>query len=203
MRVRGLPYRHTSSLANVYVSMGLWRGSPDLDAIATLTDQPTDALAGARTRVMPSYQYFPLSGMNLAFRRDVACLMYFAPMGAGQPFSRFDDIWCGLVVQRVFRHLGYSIVCGRPWINHRRASDPFVNLVKEAPGIGANENLWQTIDAIPLSGNSPKDCMQEVAAELAAQSDEYLADWGRRIASWCDLFGRVDDDVEVQPIAET
>ena len=35
---------------------------------------------GLESWVMPSDQYFPMCGMNLAFRRDVACLMYFPPI---------------------------------------------------------------------------------------------------------------------------
>ena len=189
MRVRGLPYRNLGVLADVQVSMGLWRGCPDLDAVTTLTNgTAAGSVSSVGTRVMPERQYFPLSGMNLAFRREVASLMYFAPMGRGQPYRRFDDIWCGLMLQRICRHLGYSIVCGRPLVDHRRASDPFVNLVKEAPGLAANERLWETIEAAPLSAREPRECMSEMGAALAAADDEYIAMWGRGIGGWCDLF---------------
>jgi hypothetical protein len=196
MRVRGLPYRNLGVLRDVHVSVGLWRGCPDLDAITTLAGPDASRCVGLpNTRVMPSHQYFPMSGMNLAFRRNVACLMYFAPMGSGQPFSRFDDIWCGLVLQRICRHLGYSIVCGRPVVDHRRASDPLQNLVKEAPGIQANERLWETIDAITLSSRAPRQCMLEVGRALALADDDYLVAWGRAITGWCGLFEEVVDMV--------
>jgi Reversibly glycosylated polypeptide len=189
LRVRGLPYVNSGVLRDVHVSMGLWRGAPDLDAITTLAGGGTAvSIAGAQTRVMSSHQYFPLSGMNLAFRREVACLMYFAPMGVGEPFRRFDDIWCGLGVQRICRHLGYSITCGRPLIDHRRASDPLVNLVKEAPGVAANEHVWEAIDAIELTERDPRRCMLELGAALAGNADAYLAGWGRAIGIWCALF---------------
>jgi len=201
MRVRGLPYRNLGVLPNVQVSMGLWRGCPDVDAVSTLAGVDTVSVAGIDTRVMPERQYFPISGMNLAFRRDVACLMYFAPMGRGQPYRRFDDIWCGVVLQRICRHLGYSIVCGRPLVDHRRASDPFVNLVKEAPGVAANEHLWETIDAVRLNGREPHECMAEMGAALSAADDEYLAGWGRRICGWCELFDQVARPVAVPAAA--
>ena len=192
MRVRGLPYRNVGVLRDVYVSMGLWRGYPDLDAINTLIGaEGRTSLLHAGTRVMPSRQYFPMSGMNLAFRREVACLMYFAPMGQGQPYARFDDIWCGTVLQRICRHLGYSIVCGEPLVDHRRASDPFVNLVKEAPGVRANEHLWEVIDSVSLTADQPRDCMLEIAAALTGCDDEYLAGWGRAVGGWCRLFDEV------------
>jgi hypothetical protein len=169
--------------------MGLWRGCPDLDAITMLAGGGTAvSIASAQTRVMASHQYFLLSGMNLAFRREVACLMYFVPMGQGQPFRRFDDIWCGLGVQRICRHLGYSMTCGRPLVDHRRASDPIVNLVKEAPGVAANEHVWEAIDAVVLTERRPLGCMLELGAALAADADAYLAGWGRAIGIWCALF---------------
>jgi hypothetical protein len=189
MRVRGLPYHNAGVLRNVQVSMGLWRGCPDIDSVMTLAGgQSAVSVTGTGTRVMPAAQYFPLSGMNLAFRREVACLMYFPPMGRGQPYGRFDDIWCGIVVQRIFRQLGYSIVCGQPLVDHRRASNPFTNLVKEAPGIVANEHVWETIDAVELNGDDPRSCMEEMGTALGRSDDEYVARWGRAITAWCALF---------------
>lgn len=189
LRVRGLPYRNLGLVPDVAVSMGLWRGIPDLDAVSTLgAGGPLPSLGDPPTRVMPPAQYFPLSGMNLAFRAEAACLMYFPPMGRGQPYRRFDDIWCGLAVQRICRHLGWAIVCGRPVIDHRRASDPFTNLAKEAPGIVANEHVWEAVDAVALTAADPLGCMTELADQLAGSADAYLAGWGAAAAGWCRLF---------------
>jgi hypothetical protein len=197
LRVRGLPYANAGTLRNVYVSMGLWVGHPDVDAIQLLAhpspggerrDPVLDR--GLSSRLMPGEQYFPLCGMNLAFRREAACLMYFPPMGLNSPYSRFDDIWAGLVLQRICRHLRYGIVCGQPVVEHRRASDPFTNLVKEAPGIRTNENLWQIIDAVDLLGSDPLTCMREMGAALGGyrRGDEYVRRWGCAILEWCKLF---------------
>lgn len=195
LRVRGLPYRNFGEPLPVDVSMGLWLGCPDLDSVQSLGQKATQTddrlvLAVDSTRVMPSEQYFPMSGMNLAVRREAACLMYYPPMGKGSPYARFDDIWCGLVVQRICRHLRRSIVCGRPFVEHRRASDPLVNLVKEAPGIGANEHMWELVEAIELRGTTPVDCMREVGDGLVASAgdEDYVERWGRAILAWCDLF---------------
>ncbi len=189
MRVRGLPYGNGGVLSDVEVSMGLWAGSPDIDAITTLAGAYSDvSISGTRTRVMPAMQYFPLSGMNLAFKREVASLMYFPPMGSGQPYRRFDDIWCGITLQRICRHLGYSITCGAPLVNHQRASNPFTNLVKEAPGVVVNETVWETIEDVELSGSDPRACMEQMGAALAGNGDEYVAHWGRAIVAWCELF---------------
>jgi hypothetical protein len=196
LRVRGLPYRNFGTLDNVAVSIGLWVGNPDLDAVQTLANGITPAdvelVSAVSTRVLPSEQYFPISGMNLAFRRDVACLMYYPPMGLNSPYARFDDIWSGLVMQRVCRHLRLPIVCGQPLVDHRRASDPFANLEKESPGLGANERIWELVDAIELGEATPLACMREMGAglERGADGDEYVGLWGRAILEWCELFGQ-------------
>lgn len=194
LRVRGLPYRNLGVLGDVCVSHGLWAGNPDLDAIQTLANAVGPAGAEfvlrAPTRVLPSEQYFPISGMNLAFRRKVACLMYFPPMGLNSPYRRFDDIWCGLVMQRICRHLGLRIVCGRPLVEHRRASDPWVNLEKESPGLRANERMWELVDAVELSERTPLACMREMGAGLGrnGDGDAYVKGWGDAILEWCELF---------------
>jgi Reversibly glycosylated polypeptide len=193
LRVRGLPYRNFGGPLPVDVSVGLWLGHPDLDAVQSLANHAQTAgnlVSEVRSRVMPSEQYFPMSGMNLAVRREAACLMYFPPMGDGSPFGRFDDIWCGLVVQRICRHLRRPIVCGRPMVEHQRASDPFANLIKEAPGIDANERMWERIDAVELQGGTPLGCMRDLGAGLraSANGDRYLERWGRAILAWCELF---------------
>lgn len=196
LRVRGMPYRNFGGPLPVDVSVGLWMGHPDLDAVQTLAHaHETPHVVGnlvstVSSRVMPSEQYFPMSGMNLAVRREAACLMYFPPMGLDSPYGRFDDIWCGLVVQRICRHLRRSIVCGRPLVNHQRASDPFVNLVKEAPGIEANERMWEKIDTVELRGDTPAACMGAFGDGLlaSANGDAYVDRWGRAIVAWCRLF---------------
>jgi reversibly glycosylated polypeptide/UDP-arabinopyranose mutase len=194
LRVRGLPYRNFGGPLHVDISVGLWLGVPDLDAVETLASSgrevPENLLTSVGSRVMPSEQYFPMSGMNLAVRREAACLMYYPPMGLGSPYGRFDDIWCGLVVQRICRHLRRSIVCGRPLVHHQRASDPFANLVKEAPGIDANEDMWERIDSVELKGENPAACMRDFGKGLttSAHGDDYLERWGAAILAWCDLF---------------
>ena len=192
MRVRGLPYRDFGGPLPVDVSVGLWVGTPDLDSVETLANGTGDGAAervvAAGSRVMPSEQYFPMSGMNLAVRREAACLMYYPPMGEGSPFGRFDDIWCGLVVQRICRHLRRSIVCGQPLVEHKRASDPLVNLVREAPGIAANETVWRSVDEVTLTADTPLGCLRELGAGFAAGADPYRTGWGRAVLAWCDLF---------------
>jgi reversibly glycosylated polypeptide/UDP-arabinopyranose mutase len=122
--------------------------------------------------------------MSLPFRVEALPMMYLPLMGEGQPYDRFDDIWGGIIAKRVCDHLGWSITIGRPIVDHRRASGPFRNLVKEAAGIRRNETFWQEVDAIGLRGTSPGGCMLEIAAGLAGNADSHTAKLGKAIERW-------------------
>jgi hypothetical protein len=140
-----------------------------------------------------------MSGMNLAFRKEAAPLMYLPRMGQDTPFRRFDDIWCGLIAQKVCAHLGWNMAAGRPIVRHVKASAPMDNLVKEAPGIRANEEFWRVLDAIHMDPYmiTPLHCMYAIGDRLA-QTDldkvqdpllrDYLPSLGKWIRQWCDLF---------------
>jgi reversibly glycosylated polypeptide/UDP-arabinopyranose mutase len=183
---RGVPYRQRGSLDNVMLNVGLWRGVGDYDAPRSLVDAADlkEFVPSSGSRVAPRDQYIPISTMSLAFRVDALPIMYLPLMGEGQPYDRFDDIWGGIIAKRVCDHLGWSITIGQPIVDHRRASDPFRNLVKEAAGIRRNETFWQEVDAIKLQGTSPDDCMWEIAAGLADNTDPHTAKLGKAIERW-------------------
>ena len=186
-RTRGLPYKNLGKAENVMLSVGLWTGTPDYDAVQMLSGQ-NPKLALPETRVMPIGQYFPLCGMNFAFKRQVTPLCYFPLMGDGYKFRRFDDIWFGIICKKICDHLGYMITCGKPYIYHSKASDPFANLEKEAPGIKMNEHFWEIIDDIPLHGSDMLDCIRQIAVALSGNKDEYLSKLGRALDVWASLF---------------
>jgi len=95
-------------------------------------------------------------------------------------------------------HLGYHISVGKPIIDHRRASDPMTNLVKEAPGIAMNEKFWEYVDDIELAkDHSVNQCMKQIGAALAEGSAykgisqehvDYINRLGEGIKLWTELF---------------
>lgn len=202
LRVRGLPYRALGVQSDVVANMGLWANCPDLDAIQTLAGVPAERFRPVVTnRLMPNSQYFPFCGMNFAFRREWAPASYFPLSGANSPFDRFDDIWFGVVFQRICRRLGKSVACGEPVIWHDRASDPLVNLVKEAPGIQAHEIMWQIIDALDLddADDTVEACVAAIATQLSQLSAQqcplevllnYLRQYGAALQRWLSLFAQ-------------
>lgn len=137
---------------------------------------------------MPHGQYFPFTGMNFCFKREVAVLSYFPLMGEGQPYRRFDDIWFGVIFKRICDHLGYYITSGHPFVEHRKASDPMINLVKEAPGIKMNETFWEAVDGVKLTAQNPKDCMFEMGKGLSEETDAYIVRLGQALIVWAERF---------------
>jgi reversibly glycosylated polypeptide / UDP-arabinopyranose mutase len=188
-RTRGLPYRNQGTLADVVANVGLWTGSGDPDAVQELTGYRHPCPMPRGNWVVPCGQYVPVCGMNLFLHRDAVPLFYFPPMGRGQPYRRFDDIWAGVIAKKCLDHLGWSLSVGEPFVDHRRAGNPFRNLVAEAPGIAANETFWASVDGALLAARDPAKVVRQVGAHLATDPDAYLARLGRALQTWAGLFG--------------
>lgn len=192
LRTRGIPYRDLGSVQS-FLHMGLWSNVPDLDAICELHaigsgKSPGGFAPPGGRRIVNDRQFFPMCGMNLAFRRELIPAMYFPLMGEGQPFGRFDDIWAGVISQRICRHLRLPVSVGEPHVEHSRASDPFVNLKKEAPGVAVHEYLWRIVDECQFDGSDALDSVQELSSHLRCQADEYVIRLGEALAVWASLF---------------
>ncbi len=183
---RGFPYE-VRDAARTVVSHGLWSKVPDLDAPSQLLN-PKLTLAGSPgTSIIPRGTYFPMSGMNLAFAPEMAPAMYFLLQGREWQFDRFDDIWAGVIVKKIADHLGLAMASGDPVVEHRRASNVYSNLKKEAAGIEANEYFWKEIDKIVLESDTVIECYRETARKLMLAGDY----WDRLKAAmllWADLF---------------
>lgn len=186
-RTRGLPYKNKGTSNNVMLSVGLWKGNPDFDSVQILSGI-SEIVTLPETRVLSIGQYTPICGMNMAFKREITPLCYFALSGDGVPYGRFDDIWFGVICKKICDHLGFMITCGKPYVVHSKVSDVFVNLVKEAPGIAYHESFWETIHDIPLTSKTPVGCMFEVGNGLMKLPNEYAKKFGSAITIWAGLF---------------
>ena len=162
--LRGLPYCSSGYVPRtswqvkldfppVMLSVGLWRGTPDLDAVHQLVRTNADMVAfklPEGVRLMHPDQFWPMSSMNMMFHKYLLPIMYMPPMGPRAGYDRFEDIWCGVLAQRVMRHLGLRACVGEPFVNHTRMSNMFINLQKEAKGLQCNEILYDVINAIEM-----------------------------------------------------
>jgi reversibly glycosylated polypeptide/UDP-arabinopyranose mutase len=138
--MRGFPYAVRAE-SPVFVSHGVWENIPDLDA-------PTQLVLGDKPRVtfyrgpVPRGVFFPVCGMNLAFRREALPMMLWCPAKWLKGAERFDDIWMGVNLVKELPAAGGALVSGYASCVHTRLSNTFKNLEQEAVGIGVNETLW-------------------------------------------------------------
>lgn len=145
--MRGFPYEVRSE-SPVMVSHGVWQNIPDLDA-------PTQLVIGDKPEVefyrgvIPKGTYFPVCGMNIAFRRDVLPYSLWCPAKRLRGAERFDDIWMGIYLLRELWNQGWAMVTGYASCVHTRLSNTLKNLEQEAVGIGVNEVLWRDGEVSP------------------------------------------------------
>jgi reversibly glycosylated polypeptide/UDP-arabinopyranose mutase len=188
---RGVPYYNRYRFNRVYLNHGLWTGIPDFDAVTQLACSRAHTELELVDQVIPPGYYFPMCGMNVAFRKELAPAMYFLLMGPDWPYDRFGDIWCGVLAKKICDHLGYGVTSGQPHVRHERASNVWVNLRKEATGYEANEDFWQAVDSIVLRGTTVKECYVQLADELPLRG-EYWEQLRLAMKIWADLVSRAD-----------
>ena len=168
--------------------------------------------------------YFPMCGMNVMWKAEATVLMYHMLMGrrvtmlptGGEdadglirlPFDRFGDIWAGIVMKKIADYARLNVATGMPYIRHERASNPFTNLKKEANGIEVNEDFWEFVHNVDLSGdtelremyhtlgsairgaknnNIPLKSFVETYPKYAEYT-EYFKDLGNAMTQWSTLF---------------
>ena len=146
-KLRGLPYMLPQY--PVLLSHGTWAGVPDFDAIQQL-QHPDVRDINTPDMLVPRGVFFPVCAMNMAFHKSLLPWIYQAPMGRKleqdglPPIDRFADIWGGVIA----KHAIDNILKGAAWtggarVYHKRASNVFTNLRKEALGMELNEDLWK------------------------------------------------------------
>jgi reversibly glycosylated polypeptide/UDP-arabinopyranose mutase len=183
-RMRGLPYN--LPVYPVWLSHGVWKGVPDLDAIQQLQYPEMKDVDCPKMKIPPGV-YFPLCAMNFAFRKELLPWAYQAPMGRklaedGLPvYDRFADIWSGLVMKWAIDDHQAAAVTGFSTIYHSRASNVYTNLKKEAVGIEVNENIWKFIYLLFLEHFSP-------APNQDSETTNYLKLYHKRLTQWQKLI---------------
>jgi len=152
--VRGFPYKVRAE-AQVQVSHAGWVTTPDYDAPTQLYLTP-QSITNPEKYSKPKFFVGPVPkgvnccwcGMAVAFTKEAAPFVYYAPMGHKVDLHRFGDIWCGLSLKRACDERNWAIYYGNAIVNHSRASDVFKNLAQEAEGLRLNEDWWEQGDSI-------------------------------------------------------
>lgn len=199
---RGFPYEARNKYP-VVISHGLWSNKMDLDARTQLRHPDVNTPPYPSTlNFIPKGQFFPMSSMNLAFRREVVPLMYFPLMGSDPGgnlwgYDRFDDIWAGIFAKKICDHLRLGVVSGSPFVEHKKASDVQKNLEKEKAGLAVNEKLWRIVDEVELEQSAPALCYQELAQKIRFPKEQYFEKLREAMLIWAgkylldvQMFGR-------------
>jgi len=190
---RGMPYLNRSEQP-IMLSHGVWTNVLDHDAPTHLQNLEFKAeFAEHFLYFIPNGTFFPMCSMNFGFRREITSLMFFPLMGEDNKgnkwgYDRFDDIWSGIFAKKIMDHLGYGVVNGSPMVEHRKASDPFKNLQKEASGIAINEHIWQSIYNAKLTNKTIIGAYRELITIQLFTSSEYFRQLKVAIEKWIGLF---------------
>lgn len=189
---RGIPYHARDRQTRAVINHGLWTNVIDYDAVTQLAQTRTPTAVAFPDQTIPRGACYPMCGMNLAFRPEIAPAMYFLLMGKDWGVDRFGDIWCGLFSKRICDHLGLAVNSGSPTVHHARASNVWANLRKEATGMERNETLWRLVDRTVLTAATVTGCYRQLAAAVTAAAtaagDDWLGKLGAAMQLWSDLF---------------
>ena len=193
MYTRGMPYLNRTE-SKVMLSHGVWTNVLDHDGPTHLQNlEFSGKFAEHFLQIIPQGAYYPMCSMNIAFNREITPLLYFPLMGEDSKgnkwgYDRFDDIWAGIFSKKVMDHLNLSVVNGAPFVEHRKASDPFKNLQKEARGIETNEQVWKAVDSVILTSDTIIGSYQELIEKVEFPNEEYFVKLKEAILIWLNLF---------------
>jgi len=191
VRTRGYPYFHSRRRWRCALNHGMWQRVPDYDAPTQLLEQRAPHAFRFDNQTIAPGRYFPMCGMNLAFRPEIVPALYFLLMGRDFEFDRFGDIWAGVFAKKICDHMGWAVNSGDPAVDHRRASNVWANLRKEAPGLELNETLWSAVDAVRLTETTVAGCYRQLADALprsGLSAAAYLRKLADAMRIWTDLF---------------
>ncbi|MCR4313002.1 MAG: hypothetical protein NUV58_02040 [Candidatus Roizmanbacteria bacterium] len=191
---RGFPYS-VRNKKEVVVSHGLWSNILDLDAKTHLQypDLHMEVLNQNLMEFIPTEYFFPMCSMNLAFKTKITPIMYFPPMGYDEKgnrwgYDRFDDIWAGIFAKKIIDHLGYAVVNGSPFVEHKKASNVNENFKKEANGIKTNETLYKKVKNVELTSNNIKKSHIELIDKIKLPNESYFRKLKKSIKIWAELL---------------
>lgn len=190
---RGFPYRVRDS-SEVVISHGIWRNILDHDAQTQLKNPNLSIPASFPfVQFIPRGYFYPMCSMNLAFKTKIAPIMYFPPMGSDDQgrawgFDRFDDIWAGIFSKKILDHIGYAVVNGSPFVDHKRASNVYENLKKEKSGIAVNENLFESVSRVNLKSATLRESYVELARKVDFPKTRYFEKLKTAMKIWAGLY---------------
>ena len=169
---RGYPYSQRNWKMGAH--MGLWTNELDLygtDRVGK-KDLPKTPDEKYYNQYVRTAAFFPLSGMNVSFNREVIPFMLFLPnfkSDKGEKFSRHDDIWGGYIFQKLMQKKHYALSYGKPFVFHDTVVVPREDAKEERAMIKYEDDFFYFIDSM-------LDLRPQLKEATAQQVFEYLAD---------------------------
>lgn len=151
----------------VGINAGLWLVEPDLDA-TTWLNGPVRAVGGqVEPCALGASTWSPLNTQNTAIARALLPAYMCVPMGVAigdLRLERYGDIWSGYFAQAVAKHLGYSVTCGGPLVEHRRNPHSYIqDLMHEFWGMILLEDIYRLCRETRLTSSTVENCYLELA----------------------------------------
>jgi len=194
--VRGYPFSLRQGVPCA-ISCGLWLNFPDYDA-PTQIRKPEERNTQYVDAVMtvPSGALFPMSGINIAFDREIIGPAMFSGLGSSgsgktalSRHSTLEDIWCGFCCKIICDHLRYGIKTGLPYVWRKELGDPVANLEGDAKGAQWLEEVvpfFQTV-RLPRSALTVEDCFVEIGKQVKENlknADPIFGEIGSMMEEW-------------------
>jgi len=185
---KGMPYYHTKRQSSLVLNHGMWTEKAVLDAVSELSITESSSEISFNEGVIGKGQYFSMSALNVAFRRQATPLMYFLLTGEDEPFQGCGDTWCGIIAKKVMDHLNWGCRSGTPYIKNCREENIWHRLRSESATVPVNENFWEKIDAIILCSNSVEGCYVQIAETIESWGHPYFKKLSNAMKCWVSYF---------------
>ena len=183
-------YKPTSGRDISLLNMGLWLNKPDVDSYMNLMypDLKSEGFTETYSVIPSENNYIPLNTQNTSFKKKLSIFhnLYMEP----SLIHRYDDIWIGLIVQRLMHKMGDSVSFGCPIVEHRRNTHNYAkDLRVEFNGIVLNDRMWRSIMDMPIESKTYKDGFLEIAYNLPKLFEDNRWFWG--------FFNKMKDSMEL------
>ena len=157
LHLRGDPvYEIRDTKGKIAVNVGLWEGSPDMEALSRLVHGDIQVKADPRlsTLALDTGTYTSMCLQNIAFRKEYLLLQYEFPMNVpieGISLGRYDDIWGGYVCKKLLDQVGSYMTFGVPVARHIRHPHSVIkDFLNEFWGMFLNLFFFTAIQEIVL-----------------------------------------------------
>lgn len=183
---------YPSGRSKSVLNLGLWTNKPDVDSYTNLLypDLSSEGYIGNLHFCFSTSadNYFPVNTQNTSFKKELSIFhnLYMEP----SLIHRYDDVWIGLIVQRLMHKMDDSASFGLPIVEHRRNIHNYVkDFHTEFNGIVLNDRIWKSIMNMPIESKSYKDGFLEIASHLPKIFEDNRWFWG--------FFNKMKDSMEL------